>query len=333
MAKKRALILGIGGQDGSYLAELLLSKDYEVHGLIRRSATGNTRNIDHLLDRVTLHRGDLADTPSLLKAVTSAKPQEIYNEADQDHAGWSYDLVDYASDITGGAPGRILEIIRQTDPKIRYFQPLTSNMFGQTDAEKQNESTPFNPQSPYAAAKVYAYYLTRYYRNVHGIFASTATFFNHESPRRTESYVTRKITKAAVRISMGLQKKLFLGDIEARLDFGFAGEYMEAAWNILQLREPDDFVIGTGVACSVREFMEEAFRAVGLEAKDHVEIDPKLLRPGKTSTLIADYGKAAKAFGYEPKVTYKELVKIMVDADRKEAEKELALAKAKPGAV
>ncbi len=312
---KKALILGIGGQDGSYLAEFLLKKGYEVHGLIRRSATGNTKNIDHLLKEITLHPGDLADVPSMFRIITEAKPDEIYNEADQDHAGWSYKLVDYASDITGGAPGRILEIIRQVNPKIKYFQPLTSNMYGLTETEKQNEETPFNPQSPYACAKVYAYYLTRYYRNVHGLFASSATFFNHESPRRTDSYVTRKITKAAARISLGLQDKLTLGDIEPRIDFGFAGEYMEAAWNILQLDHADDFVIGTGEAVSVRDFMEEAFKAVGLKAADHVTIDQSLFRPGKTSTLIADYTKAKKAFGYEPKIKYKDLIKIMVDHD------------------
>ena len=320
---KKALILGITGQDGSYLAELLLSKGYEVHGLIRRSATGNTRNIEHFMDKITLHRGDLADATSLLRTITAVKPNEIYNEADQDHAGWSYDLPDYASDITGSAPGRVLEIIRAVDPTIRFFQPLTSNMYGTTDTVTQNEDTPLRPQSPYACAKVYALMLTRYYRDVHKLFASTATFFNHESPRRTDSYVSRKITKAAARISLGLQKKLFLGDIDAKIDFGFAGEYMQAAWSILQLDKPDDFVIGTGEAHSVREFMEEAFKAVGLNSADYVEIDPKLLRPGKTSTLIADYSKAKKAFGYEPKVKYKDLVKIMVDYDL-EQEKKMA---------
>lgn len=313
---KKALILGITGQDGSYLAELLLEKGYEVHGLIRRSATGNTRNIDHLLEKITLHRGDLADTTSLYRTIATVHPQEIYNEADQDHAGWSYDLVDYASDITGSAPGRVLEIIRQIDLSIRFFQPLTSNMFGLAESATQNEETPLHPQSPYACAKVYAWALTKYYREVHHLFAATAIFFNHESPRRTESYVTRKITKAAVRISMGLQKKLYLGDIEAKLDFGYAKEYMEAARKIMQLPTPDDFVIGTGEAHSVREFAEEAFRCVGLNAADCIEIDPKLLRPGKTSTLVADFAKATKAFGYEPKVRYKDLVKIMVEHDR-----------------
>lgn len=312
---KRALILGITGQDGSYLAELLLSKDYEVHGFIRRSATGNTVNIDHLLDKITLHRGDLADATSLYRVITTVKPQEIYNEADQDHAGWSYDVVDYASDITGSAPGRILEIIKQTDPTIRFFQPLTSNMFGLTDTKTQNEETPLNPQSPYACAKSYAWTLVKYYRNVHKLFASTAIFFNHESPRRTNSYVTRKITQSAVRISLGLQKELRLGDLSAELDFGFAGEFMDAAWNILQLDAPNDFVIGTGQAVSVQQFLEETFAQLGLKVEDHVVIDKKFFRPGKTSTLIADYAKAKKAFGYEPKVKYKDLIKIMIEHD------------------
>lgn len=323
--KKKALILGITGQDGSYLADILLEKGYGVHGLIRRSATGNTKNIDHLLDKITLHRGDLADATSLYRTIHDAHPEEIYNEADQDHAGWSYDLVDYASDITGSAPGRVLEIIRQIDPAMKFFQPLTSNMYGQSDQEKQNELTPFRPQSPYACAKVYAYTLTRFYRDVHKMFASTATFFNHESPRRTDSYVTRKITKAAVRISMGLQNKFYLGDVDVKIDFGYAREFMEAAWQILQLPHPNDFVIGTGEAHSVREFMEEAFRQVGLNASKYVEFDPKLMRPGKTSTLVADYSKAKKAFGYEPKVKYKELIRIMIESDKKDAERELRL--------
>ncbi len=315
--KKKALILGITGQDGSYLAEILLEKGYEVHGLIRRSATGNTKNIDHILDRLILHRGDLADVPSLYRIIADVRPQEMYNEAEHDHAGWSYDLVDYESRITRGRPGRILEIIRQIDPHIRFFQPLTSNMFGITESSTQDEETPLMPQSPYACAKAYAWMLTKYYRQVHGIFASTAIFFNHESPRRAASYVTRKITKAAVRISLGLQEKLFLGDMEAKLDFGYAKEYMEAAWNILQCEQADDFVIGTGEAHSVREFAEEAFKVVGLNAAEHVEIDPKLLRPGKTSTLVANYSKAKRVFGFTPKVRYGELIRIMVEHDKK----------------
>jgi len=319
--KKKALITGITGQDGSHLAELLLQKGYDVHGLYRHTATGNTRNIEHILDKVTLHRGDLADTTSLYRIIQSVRPHEIYNEGDQDHAGWSYDLVDYAADITGSAPGRILEVIRQTDPSIRFFQPLSSNMFGLTDTASQNEQTPLAPQSPYACAKVFAWELTKYYRNVHKLFAATAIFFNHESTRRTEAYVSRKITKAAARISLSLQKTLTLGDTSARIDFGFAGEFMEAAWNILQLDAPDDFVIGTGEVHSVQEFAEEAFRIVGLSAADHITVDKSLFRPGKTSTLKADIAKAKKAFGFSPKVKFRELVKLMVEHDLAEERK------------
>ena len=316
--KKRALVLGVTGQDGSYLAELLLEKGYAVHGLVRRSATGNTKNIDAFIDCITVEAGDLADATSLYRIINTVKPHEIYNEADQDHAGWSYNAVDYSSDITGGAVGRILETIRQVDPTIRYFQPLTSNMFGMTDTCPQNEDTPLRPQSPYACAKVYAWMLARYFRDVHKIFASCAIFYNHESPRRHEAYMTRKITKAAVRISLGLQKKLSLGDVDVPIDFGYAKEYMQAAWNILQLDRPDDFVIGTGTAYTVREFMEEAFRCVGLKASDHVEFDPKLMRPGKTSTLIADASKAKKAFAFDPRVHGRELVRMLIEHDREE---------------
>src|SRR3989344_6698348 len=224
--KKKALILGVTGQDGSYLAELLLSKNYEVHGLVRRSATGNTKNIEHILDKITVQSGDLSDATSLYRIISTVKPVEIYNQADQDHAGWSYNAVDYASDITGSAVGRLLEIIRQTNKKIRFFQPLTSNMFGITNICPQNEKTPLRPQSPYACAKVYAWMLARYYRDVHKMFAACAIFYNHESPRRTDSYVSRKIVKAAVDISKGRQKSLILGDIDTPIDFGYAKDYV-----------------------------------------------------------------------------------------------------------
>ena len=319
---KKALILGVTGQDGSYLAEILLDKGYEVHGMVRRSATGNTRNIDHLIRdaelfnrRFFLCRGDLADPISLYRIINSVKPQEIYNEADQDHVGWSYDIVGYSMDITGAAVGRILEIIRQVDPTIRYFQPCTSNMFGKTDSTCQTETTPFNPQSPYACAKVMAYYLTRYYREAFGIFASTAILYNHESPRRTPEYVTRKITQSVARIACGKQDKLVLGDLSARIDWGYAREFMEAAWKMLQIDTPDDFVIATGEAHSVREFVDEAFSIVNLKPEDYVVIDQSLLRPTKTSTLIGDTTKARERFGFAPKVKFKELVKLMMEAD------------------
>jgi len=321
---KKALVLGVTGQDGSYLAEVLLEKGYEVHGMVRRSATGNTRNIDHLIrdpkvfqKTFFLERGDLADPTSLYRIINTVRPQEIYNEADQDHVSWSYDMVGYSADITGAAVGRILEIIKQLDPQIRFFQPCTSNMFGKTDAEFQTEKTAFNPQSPYACAKVMAFYLTRYYRQAFGIFASTAIFYNHESPRRTEEYVTRKITKAVARIACKKQDKLTLGDLSARIDWGYAREYMEAAWQILQLPQADDFIIATGEAHSVKEFVDEAFAAAGLNPEQYVSIDQSLVRPTKTSALIGNITKAKQAFNFDPQYKFKKLVKLMVESDIK----------------
>ncbi len=319
---KKALVFGVTGQDGSYLAEVLLEKGYEVHGMVRRSATGNTRNIAHLIEdpkifqkNFFIHRGDLADPTSIYRIISAVKPQEIYNEADQDHVGWSYDMVGFSADITGSAVGRILEIIKQLDPKIRYFQPCTSNMFGKTDTPRQNEATPFNPQSPYACSKLFAYHLTRYYREAFGIFASNAILYNHESPRRTPEYVTRKITQSVARIACGKQDKLTLGDMTACIDWGYAKEYMQAAWQILQLDKPDDFIIATGETHSVEEWVREAFRVVNLKPENYVVTDPKLLRPTKTSTLTGDISKAQKSFGFDPQVKFKELIKLMVEAD------------------
>ena len=319
---KKALILGVTGQDGSYLADILLEKGYEVHGMLRRSATGNTKNIEHLIQnpelfnrRFYLCRGDLADPTSLYRIIDSVRPCEVYNEADQDHVGWSYDMVGYSADITGAAVGRILEIIRQVDSSIRFFQPSTSNMFGQTESQYQSETTPFNPQSPYACAKTFAFYLTRYYRQTFGIFAATAILYNHESPRRTEEYVTRKITKSVARIAIGKQDKLILGDLSARLDWGYAREYMEAAWQMLQLDKPDDFIIATGEAHSVGAFVDEAFAVAKLKPEDYVVSDQTLFRPSKTSVLIGDTTKALKTFGFRPQIKFKELVKLMVEAD------------------
>jgi len=319
---KKALILGVSGQDGSYLAEILLEKGYEVYGMLRRSATGNTRNIEHLIQdpaifnsRFFLCRGDLSDPTSLYRIINSIKPHEIYNEADQDHVGWSYDMVGFSADITGAAVGRILEIIRQIDPSIRYFQPCTSNMFGKTDCMKQTETTPFNPQSPYACAKTMAYYITRYYRNAFGMFASNAILYNHESPRRMPEYVTRKVTQAVARIACRKQDKLVLGDLSACIDWGYAREYMESAWQILQLDQPDDFVIATGEAHSVNEWVEKAFAIVNLKPSNYVVSDPSLMRPTNTSTLIGNATKAKMTFGFDPKVRFEGLVKLMVEAD------------------
>jgi len=293
--KRKALILGITGQDGSYLAEVLLEKGYDVYGMVRRSATGNTRNIDHLIQNNKLFdkgfylcRGDLADSTSLYRIINEVKPQEIYNEADQDHVRWSYDMVGFSADITGAAVGRVLEVIRQIDPTIRYFQPCTSNMFGESQSALQNEETPFNPKSPYACAKLMAYYFTRYYREAFGMFASTAILYNHESPRRTEEYVTRKITKSVARIACGKQDKLVLGDLSARIDWGYSREYMEAAWKMLQIDKADDFIIATGEAHSIQEFVNEAFAVVNLNPEDYVVSDKSLFRPTKTSTLVFD---------------------------------------------
>ena len=317
----KALIFGITGQDGSYLAEVLLEKGYEVHGFIRRTATGNTRNIEHILDKITLHRGDVLDTTSLYRVINEVRPDEIYNEADQDHAGWSFDLVDYQYRITGVTPGAMLEIVRQLDPKIKFFQPITSNVFGKAEENPQTENTPFRPQSPYACAKVLAYVISRFYREAYGMFVATGIFYNHESPRRPEEYVTRKITRAAAKIKLGLQDTLELGDLSAEIDWGYSREYMEAAWNIMQQPKSDDYIICTGEAHSVQEFLDAAFAAVGLDPKRYVKINPKFLRPATNTVLVGDTSKARNAFGFDPKVKFKELVKLMVEADLEDLQK------------
>jgi GDPmannose 4,6-dehydratase len=319
--QKKALIFGITGQDGSHLAEFLLEKGYEVHGLVRKSATGNTVNINHLIkdneEKIILHKGDLADATSIFRVINEVKPDEIYNEADQDHVSWSYHSVDYSCDITGAAVARILEIIRQINPKIKYFQPVSSNMFGQAPENPQTEETAFRPQSPYAAAKVMAYVMCRYYRDVFGLHVCTGIFYNHEGPRRTDNYVTRKITKAVARIKLGLQQELFLGNLDTKIDFGYAPEYMEAAWNIMQQEKADDYIVCTGEVHSVREFLEEAFSIVGLNADDYVKFDSRFARPGNTSVLLGDNSKLRR-IGFEPKVRFKELVRLMVEHDLEE---------------
>jgi len=321
---KKALVLGVTGQDGSYLAELLLNKGYEVHGMQRRSATGNTRNIDHLLadtgisgKRFFVHPGDLADTTSLYRLITEVNPQELYNEADQDHVAWSFACPDYSYDITGAAVGRLLEVVRQVNPKIRFFQPCTSNMFGKPAETPQKETTPFNPQSPYACAKILAFVLVRHYREAYGMFAANAILYNHESPRRSEEYVTRKITKAVARIAAGQQTSLTLGDLNARVDWGYSREYMEAVWRILQQPEADDFIISTGEAHSIQEFVDEAFGLVGLAPGKYVSVDKALLRPTSTGVLMGDTSKARRILGFEAKVKVKDLVRIMLEADLK----------------
>jgi len=312
---KKALILGINGQDGSYLSEILLEKGYEVHGLIRRTSTGNLENVQDILQEIELHYGDLSDPISLYHIIRTIKPVEIYNEADQDHAGISFQIPAYNFDITGSAVGRILEIIKQIDSGIRFFQPVTSNMFGKTTISPQNENTPFNPQNPYACAKTFAYNLSKMYRDVYSMYVSIGIFYNHESPRRTDEYVTRKITKAAARIKLGKQNEIILGNINAIIDWGFARDYMEAAWEIMQLNKPDTFVIGSGEAHSVKDFLKLAFNEVNLDYKEFLKTDEKFMRPAENSILLADSSKAKKVFNFQPKTNLKKLVKMMVNHD------------------
>ncbi len=312
---KKALILGINGQDGSYLAEILLEKNYEVHGLVRRSSTGNTENIKHIISDLNLHYGDLSDSVSIYDVINSVRPNEIYNEADQDHAGVSFEIPAYNFDVTGSAVGRILEIIRKIDKEIRYFQPLTSNMFGKAKESPQNENTPFNPQNPYACAKTFAYHLCKMYREVYNMYVSVGIFYNHESPRRIDEYVTRKITKAAVKIKLGKQKTLVLGDIESKIDWGFSRDYMYAAHQIMQLDKSDVFIIGTGLVHSVRDFIELAFREVDLDPAKYVKTSSKFIRPSSNSILVADITKAKQTFNFNPQTTLEELVKMMIKHD------------------
>ncbi|WP_449245251.1 GDP-mannose 4,6-dehydratase [Desulfobacca acetoxidans] len=318
---KRALITGITGQDGSYLAELLLDKGYEVHGLVRRASTFNTGRIDHLyVDpheagvRFFLHYGDLSDAGQLTDLIYNLKPDEIYHLAAQSHVRVSFDMPEYTGDITGMGVTRILEAIRRSGIATRLYQASSSELFGATPPP-QNENTPMYPRSPYAVAKLYAYWMVRNYREAYQLFAVNGILFNHESPRRGETFVTRKITRAVARIKLGLQQKLYLGNLDARRDWGYAPEYVEAMWLMLQQDNPEDFVIATGETHSVREFLEEGFSQVDLDWRDFVEIDPRYFRPTEVEHLHGDPGKARRLLGWEPKVSFKELVRLMVDAD------------------
>jgi GDPmannose 4,6-dehydratase len=355
---KRALITGITGQDGSYLAELLLDKGYEVHGLIRRASTFNTDRIDHIYQdphlpeaRLFLHYGDLSVSGQMADLIYNIQPEEIYHLGAQSHVRVSFDMPEYTGDVTGIGSVRLLEAIRKTGVKTKFYQASSSEMYGSAPAP-QNEQTPFEPRSPYAAAKVYAYWLARNYREGYNFFASNGILFNHESPRRGETFVTRKITRAVARIKFGLQDKLYLGNLDARRDWGYAPEYVEAMWLMLQQEKPDDFVIGTGESHSVRELCEFAFREAGMELEWRgsgvdevgiiagyknnlqlpaasrplsagatvVAIDPRYFRPTEVHSLLADPSKAKNELGWEPKVTFKELVNIMVTADIKALE-------------
>ena len=318
----KALITGITGQDGSYLAELLLSKGYEVHGIIRRASSFNTARVDHLYTdphingvRLFLHYGDIADSTNLIKLLYRIQPDEIYHLAAQSHVRVSFDIPEYTGDVTGIGTIRILEAIRETGLKSKFYQASSSEMFGKVRETPQSELTPFYPRSPYGAAKVYAYWVTVNYREAYGMFAANGILFNHESPRRGETFVTRKITRAVARIKANLQDKLYLGNLDAKRDWGYAREYVEAMWLMMQQDEPDDYVIATGETHSVREFLTEAFSYADLDWRDYVEIDPKYLRPAEVELLVGDASKARQALGWEPKVTFKDLVRIMVDAD------------------
>ena len=327
----RALITGITGQDGSYLAEYLLEKGYEVHGLIRRSSTFNTGRIDHLYTdfhdpeaRMYLHYGDLSVSNHLMKLVYDIQPDEIYNLGAQSHVRVSFDMPEYTGDITGLGTLRMLESIRKTGIQTKFYQASSSEMFGAA-SPPQNEQTPFEPQSPYAAAKVYSYYVVKNYRKAYNIFAGNGILFNHESPRRGETFVTRKITRAATRIKLGLQAKLYLGNLNAKRDWGFAGDFVDAMWLILQQDKPDDYVIATGESHSVREFAEMVFQKLGLDYKEYVEIDQRYFRPSEVDVLQGDSSKARKELGWSPKVTFERLIDMMVETDLELANKEKTL--------
>ena len=319
---KKALISGITGQDGSYLAEFLLGKGYEVYGIIRRSSSFNTGRIDPIYEdphvphrRLHLVYGDLNDASSLNHIIRTVQPDEIYNLGAQSHVRVSFDIPEYTGEITGLGTIRLLEAIRESGLKPKFYQASSSEMFGKVQDVPQRETTPFYPRSPYGAAKVYAYWITVNYREAYDLFACNGILFNHESPRRGETFVTRKITKAAARIKLGVQKDLFLGNLDAKRDWGFAGDYIQAMWMMLQAPKPEDYVIATGETHTVREFLELAFNRLQLDWQKHVKIDTKYYRPTEVDLLIGDASKAKRDLGWEAKVRFEELAHMMVDAD------------------
>jgi GDPmannose 4,6-dehydratase len=334
---KKALITGITGQDGSYLAELLLEKGYEVHGIVRRSSTFNTQRIDHLYQdphvngvRLFLHYGDMTDSSLLVRLVGDVKPDEVYNLAAQSHVRVSFDCPEFTGNVDALGTIRLLEAIRQTGlgKNIKFYQASTSELYGLVQEIPQRETTPFYPRSPYAVAKLYAFWAVKNYREAYGLFASNGILFNHESPRRGETFVTRKITRAVGRIKFGLQKELYMGNIEARRDWGFAGDYVEGMWRMLQHDRPDDFVLATGEMHSVREFLAAAFGHAGLDWEKYTRHDSRYERPSEVEQLLGCPDKARRELGWEPKVKFKERVRMMVDADMEIARKEAALANA-----
>lgn len=314
----KALITGINGQDGSYMAELLLEKNYEVHGVIRRSSAGNTRRIDHILDKITLHYGDLSDVNNLVKILQEVKPDEIYNFAAMSQVRISYDIPAYTGMVTGLGMANLIEAVRLVCPTSKVYQASSSEMFGKVLEVPQRETTPFYPRSPYGCAKAYAFYLGRAYREGYGLRVYNGILFNHESPRRGEEFLSKKVVKAAVRIKKGLQDKLVLGNLEAKRDLGYAKDYVYWIWKMVQ-GEPDDFVIATGETHSMQEFVEETFNYLGLNWQDYVEFDEKLKRPAEVDYLQGDPSKAKEKLGYEVKTTFKELVHLMVDWEMENA--------------
>lgn len=331
MSTKKALVTGITGQDGSYLAELLLEKGYEVHGIIRRASTFNTHRLDAIYTdphfpkhKLFLHYGDLADASNLSRLIGKIQPDEVYNLAAQSHVRVSFDAPEYTTDITATGTVRLLESIRETGIKPRFYQASSSEMYGLVQEVPQKETTPFYPRSPYGCAKVYSYWVTVNYRESYGMHASNGILFNHESPRRGETFVTRKITRAAAHIKLGLQDKLFMGNLDSKRDWGYAKEYVEAMWLMLQQPEGDDYVVATNETHTIRECLDVAFARVGLDWHKHVEIDPRYYRPAEVDLLIGDYSKAKKKLGWEPKTKFKELIELMVDADLKILSDQLA---------
>jgi len=333
MSLRRALITGVTGQDGSYLADLLLSKGYDVHGIVRRSSSFNTGRVEHLYhdrhhdgQRLTLHYGDLADGNCLARVLREVRPNEVYNLAAQSHVRVSFDQPTYTADVTGVGTLRLLEAVRDVQDAcgdtIRFYQASSSEMYGKVVETPQTETTPFYPRSPYGVAKTYAHWITVNYRESYGLHASCGILFNHESPRRGETFVTRKITRAATRIKLGLQDKLYLGNLDAQRDWGFAGDYVEAMWLMLQQSEPDDYVVATDEMHTVREFCEKTFAKLGLECDDFIEIDQRYFRPAEVDLLLGDSSKARRQLGWKPRVSFDELVAMMVDADMELARKE-----------
>jgi len=337
---KKALITGITGQDGSYLAELLLNKDYEVHGIIRRASTFNTRRVDHLFQdphikdaKFILNYGDLSDGSNIARLLEKIKPDEIYNLGAQSHVRVSFDIPEYTGDVTGLGALRLLDAIRESGIKTKFYQASSSEMFGQATEIPQTETTPFHPRSPYGCAKVYAYWITKNYREAYNLFACNGILFNHESDRRGETFVTRKITRGIARIKLGLDEKIYLGNLEAKRDWGFAGDYVEAMWLMLQQNTPDDYVVATNETHSVREFLMEALRLAEIDVESNgktgaeekiidkktgktiIEIDPKYYRPAEVDVLLGDYTKAKNKLGWEPKIKFNELVKMMYESD------------------